>query len=187
MIARLHGIGMTEVRISETVEKTFAIAEKTLVIVGRIIATAEATDTTAEKIIRIAGRIGLPTKGISRATGDTDVTTEEISGVTEETDTTPEEISRVTEDSGVITKRIFERIVEFDGTTNNIIPQGQIAGTDTLLNITGMDIPTDRTEGEAGAKLTDDREDYAGTYKLRDVVDKVYKPEYKGVLRRKNR
>ena len=61
MIARLHGIGMTEVRISETAEKTFAIAEKTLVIVERIFATAETTDTTAEKIIRIAGGIGVPT------------------------------------------------------------------------------------------------------------------------------
>ena len=75
MIARLHGIGMTEVRISETAEKTFAIAEKTLVIVERIFAiaqktlviverifaTAEATDMTAEKIIRIAGGIGVPT------------------------------------------------------------------------------------------------------------------------------
>ena len=61
MIARLHGIGMTEVRISETAEKTFAIAEKTLVIVERIFATVEATDTTAEKIIRIAGGIGVPT------------------------------------------------------------------------------------------------------------------------------
>jgi len=61
VIARLHGIGMTEVRISETAEKTFAIAEKTLVIVERIFATAETTDTTAEKIIRIAGGIGVPT------------------------------------------------------------------------------------------------------------------------------
>ena len=113
MIARLHGIGVTEVRISETVEKTLAIAAKALVIVGRIIATAGAIDTTAEKIIRIAGGIGVPTK------------------------------------------RISARIVKFDGTTNDIIPQGQIAGTATLLNITGMDIPADRTEGEVGAKLTD--------------------------------
>ena len=141
MIARLHGIGVTEVRISETVEKTFAIAAKTLVIVGRIIATAEATDTTAEKIIRITGGIGVPTKRISGTTGDMGVTTEEI--------------SRVTGDSGVITKWISARIVKFDGTTNDIIPQGQIAGTDTLLNITGTDIPRDLTEGEAGAKLTD--------------------------------
>jgi len=74
-----------------------------------------------------------------------------------ETDTTTEEISRVTGDSGVITKRISERIVEFDGTTNDIIPQGQIAGTDPLLNTTGMDIPADLTEGEVGAKLTDVR------------------------------
>ncbi|MBE9530485.1 MAG: hypothetical protein IMF00_04370, partial [Proteobacteria bacterium] len=89
-------------------------------------------------------------------TGDMGVTSEEISGVTVETDTTTEEISRVTGDSGVITKRISERIVKFDGTTNDIIPQqGQIAGTATLLNITGMDIPADHTEGEAGAKLTD--------------------------------
>jgi hypothetical protein len=91
------------------------------------------------------------------------VTIEGISGVTVETGTTTEEIFRVTGDSGVITKRISARIVKFDGTTNDIIPRGQIAGTDTLLNITGMDIPADRTEGEAGAKLTDDREDYAGT------------------------
>jgi len=187
VIARLHGIGVAEVRVSETVEKTLAIAAKALVIVGRIIATAEAIDTTAEKIIRIAGGIGVPTKRISGTTGDMGVTIEGISGVTVETDTTTEEIFRVTGDSGVITKRISARIVKFDGTTNDIIPRGQIAGTDTLLNITGMDIPADRTEGEAGAKLTDDREDYAGTYKLRDVVDKVYKPEYKGVLRRKNR
>ncbi len=192
MIARLHGIGMTEVRISETVEKTFAIAEKTLVIVGkigvtveRIFATAEVTGTTAEKIIRITGRIGVPTKGISRATGDTDMTTEEISGVTVETDATTEEISkttgdtgvttakisgvigesgtitegisRVTGDSGVITKGISERIVEIDGIINDIIPQGQIAGTDTLLNVTDMHIPADLTEEEDGAKFTDVR------------------------------
>ena len=156
MIApRLHGIGVAEVRISRTVEKTLAIAAKALVIVGRIIATAEAIDTTAEKIIRIAGGIGVPTKRISGTTGDMGVTIEGISGVTVETDTTTEEIFRVTGDSGVITKRISARIVKFDGTTNDIIPQGQIAGTATLLNITGMDIPADRTEGEAGAKLTD--------------------------------
>jgi hypothetical protein len=143
VIARLHGIGLTEVRISETAEKTFAIAEKTLVIVERIFATAEATDTTAEKIIRIAGGIGVPTKGIFRATGDTGVTTAEISGVTG--------------DSGEITKGISERIVEIDGIINDIIPQGQIAGTDTLLNVTDMHIPTDLTEEEAGAKLTDVR------------------------------
>jgi hypothetical protein len=52
---------MTEVRISETAERIFAIAQKTLVIVERIFATAEATDMTAEKIIRIAGGIGVPT------------------------------------------------------------------------------------------------------------------------------
>ncbi len=150
MIARLHGIGMTEVRISETAEKTFAIAEKTLVIVERIgvtvekiIAIAEATDTTAEKIIRIAGGIGVPLKGISRATGDTGLTTEENSGVTG--------------DSDEITKGISERIVEFVGTPNDIIPQGQIAGTDTFLNVTDMHIPADLTEEEAGAKFTDVR------------------------------
>ena len=98
-------------------------------IVEKIIATAEATETTAEKIIRIAGGIGLRTIGISRVTGD----------------------------SGVITKGISERIVEFDRTTNDIIPQGQIVGTDTLLNVTDMDIPADPTGEEAGAKLTDVR------------------------------
>ncbi len=106
-------------------------------------------------VIMIAGGIGVPTKRISGTTGDMGVTIEGISGVTVETDTTTEEIFRVTGDSGVITKRISARIVKFDGTTNDIIPQGQIAGTATLLNITGMDIPADRTEGEAGAKLTD--------------------------------
>lgn len=40
---------------------------------------------------------------------------------------------------------------------SQIIPQGQIAGTDPLLNISGMDIPADHTEREAGAKLTDVR------------------------------
>jgi hypothetical protein len=124
---------MTEVRISETAEKTFAIAEKTLVIVERI-------GVTVEKIIRIAGGIGVPLKGISRATGDTGLTTEENSGVTG--------------DSDEITKGISERIVEFVGTPNDIIPQGQIAGTDTFLNVTDMHIPADLTEEEAGAKFT---------------------------------
>ena len=94
MIARLHGIGLTEVRMCETAEKPFAIAEKTLVIVGGI---------------------------------------------------------------GVPTKEISERIVEFAGTTNDIIPQGRIAGTDTLPNVTDIHIPPDLTEEEAGAKLTDVR------------------------------
>jgi hypothetical protein len=108
VIARLHGIGLTEVRMCETAEKIFAIAEKTLVIVGGI---------------------GVPTKEISRVTGD----------------------------SGVIIKEISERIVEFAGTTNDIIPQGRIAGTDTLPNVTDIHIPPDLTEEEAGAKLTDVR------------------------------
>ena len=137
-------------RIGGTVKKIIATGEKTLLIVERIgvtgekiIATAEATDAIAEKIIRIAGGIGVLTIGIFRATGDTGVTTEEISGIAG--------------DSGVITKGISECIVEFDGTTNDIIPQGQIAGTDTLLNVPGMDIPADHPEEEAGAKLTDVR------------------------------
>jgi hypothetical protein len=103
------------------------------VIVGRIgltvkkvIATAAATDTTAEKIIRISAGIGVPTKEISRITGD----------------------------SGVITKGISERIVEFAGTTSDIIPQGRIAGTDPLQNVTDMHIPPDLTEEEAGEKFT---------------------------------
>ena len=72
-------------------------------------------------------------------------------------DQATEEISGIAGDSGVITKGISECIVEFDGTTNDIIPQGQIAGTDTLLNVPGMDIPADHPEEEAGAKLTDVR------------------------------
>ncbi len=143
MIARWHGISVTEVRISETAEKTFATAEKMLEIVVGIGVTVEKTFATAEKIIRIAG--------------ETDATIEEISRVTGETDATIEEISRVTGDSGLITKGISERIMEFDGTTKDIIPQWQIAGTDTLLNVTDMHIPADLTEAEAGAKFTDVR------------------------------
>jgi methyl-accepting chemotaxis protein len=143
VIARWHGISVTEVRISETAEKTFATAEKMLEIVVGIGVTVEKTFATAEKIIRIAG--------------ETDATIEEISRVTGETDATIEEISRVTGDSGLITKGISERIMEFDGTTKDIIPQWQIAGTDTLLNVTDMHIPADLTEAEAGAKFTDVR------------------------------
>jgi small nuclear ribonucleoprotein (snRNP)-like protein len=47
--------------------------------------------------------------------------------------------------------------VKFVETTNDIITQGQIVGTDDLLNVTGLDIPADPTEGKAGAKLTDVR------------------------------
>ena len=127
------------------------------VIVEKIIATAEATDTTAEKIIRIVGGIGVLTKGIFRVTGDTGVTTEEVSRATRDMGVTNEKASKITGDSDVITRGISERIVEFDRTTNDIIPQGQIVGTDTLLNVTDMDIPADPTGEEAGAKLTDVR------------------------------
>jgi len=116
-MVRVHGYGGTEVRISETVKKTFGIAAKRLVTGGRAIATAVATDKTAERSIRIAGGVGAPTQRISRGPGDTGVTTEE-------TDTTPEEIYRVTGVYGVITKKISEPIAEFDGTTNDIILQG---------------------------------------------------------------
>jgi hypothetical protein len=85
------------------------------------------------------------------------VTTAEISGVIGESGTITEEISRVTGDCGVITKGISERIVEIDGIINDIIPQAQIAGTDTLLNVTDIHIPADLTEEEAGAKFTDVR------------------------------
>ena len=168
MITGVDGIGATAVRMSETVEKTLAIEVKTLVIVGRIIATAEVTDPTAEKIIRIAGRIIAiaevtdPTaEKIIRIAGDTGATTEEISMVTGDTRETTrgtgvsEEIFRVIGDYGVITKEISEQIVELNGTTNDIIRQGQIAGTDPLLNITGINIPTDLIEREAGVKLAD--------------------------------
>ena len=85
------------------------------------------------------------------------MTTAEISGVIGESGTITEEISRVTGDCGVITKGISERIVEIDGIITDIIPQGQIAGTDTLLNVTDIHIPADLTEEEAGAKFTDVR------------------------------
>jgi hypothetical protein len=157
VIARWHGISVTEVRISETAEKTFATAEKMLEIVVGIGVTVEKTFATAEKIIRIAGETDATIEEISRVTGETDATIEEISRVTGETDATIEEISRVTGDSGLITKGISESIMEFDGTTKDIIPQWQIAGTDTLLNVTDMHIPADLTEAGAGAKFTDVR------------------------------
>ena len=80
-MARAHGYGGTEVRMFQTVEKTFGIAAKRIVTGGRAIATAGATGKTAERRIRIAGGVGVPTQRISRATGDTGVTTEGISNV----------------------------------------------------------------------------------------------------------
>ncbi|MGB5751157.1 MAG: hypothetical protein WBM69_29580 [Desulfobacterales bacterium] len=153
MITGVDGIGVTEVRMSETVEKTLAIEAKTLVIVVGIIATAE-------KIIRIAGGVGVQ---IIRIPRDTDATTGKISmetGNTRETNEgtgVSEEILRVIKDYGAITKGIFKQIVGLEGTTNDIIRQGQIAGTDPLLNITGINIPADLIKREAGVKLADVR------------------------------
>jgi len=127
------------------------------VIVGRIGVIIEKIIATAEKIIRIVGGIGVLTKGIFRVTEDTGVTIEEVSRATRDMGVTNEKASKITGDSDVITRGISERIVEFDRTTKDIIPQGQIIGTDTLLNVTDMDIPADLTGEEAGAKLTDVR------------------------------
>lgn len=178
MITGVNGTGLKEVRACEIVEKTLAIVAKMLVIVGRIIATAEEIDKTVEKIIRIDGEVGVKTIGITKATGDTGATTEEIYRVSEEAEAAPEKISEVTDDTraitrrisevieelskvtgvyGVITKEISGRIVDFDETKNVIIHQGQIVGTDPLLNSTGIKTPADHTEKEAGAKFTDDR------------------------------
>jgi hypothetical protein len=155
--APVPATGLTAVRISGTAEKTFAVAAKASVIVGRIIRTAEATETTAGKNIRTAGGTGVPAKGISRTTGDIRAITREISGTTGDIGLTTAEISGSTGDYDVITKGISEPNVAFAKTTNAIIPQGQIAGTDDLLNVTGLYNPADPTEGKAGAKLSDVR------------------------------
>ena len=178
LITGVNGTGLKEVRACEIAEKTLAIVAKMLVIVGRIIATAEEIDKTAEKIIRIDGGVWVKTIGITKATEDTGATTEKIFRVPEEADTIPEkileatgdtraitrrvpgvieEISKATGDYDVITKGISGHIVEFGETKSDIIRQGQIAGTDPLLNRTGINIPADHTEKEAGAKLTDVR------------------------------
>ncbi len=155
--ARLRGIVITEMEIYETGEKTFAIAKEEILIFLKIRLTAESplemvkkilvigviAGVIAEKIIRIVREIGVTTGEISRATGDTEVTTEGISRATGDTEVTTEEIS--------------EGIVKFDGITNDIIPQGQITGTDILQSVTGINIQVNHTEEEAGAKLTDVR------------------------------
>jgi hypothetical protein len=53
-------------------------------------------------------------------------------------------------------KNLINIFVQF---VNNVpyITQGQIAGTDTLLNVTDIHIPADLTEEAAGAKFTDVR------------------------------
>jgi hypothetical protein len=183
--ARLRGIVITEMEIYETGEKTFAIAKEEILIFLKIRLTAESplemvkkilvigviAGVIAEKIIRIAREIGVTTEKIFRATEDTEVTREEISGVTGDTEVTREEIFRVTEDtevtreeifrvtggSGEIIKGISEPIVKFDGITNNIIPHGQIIGSDILPSVTGINIQVDHTKEEARVKLTDVR------------------------------
>jgi hypothetical protein len=57
----------------------------------------------------------------------------------------------------VITKGISEGIVKYNGITNDIIPQGQITGTDILQSVTGINIQVDHTEEETGEKLKDVR------------------------------
>ncbi len=169
--ARLRGIVITEMEIYETGEKTFAIAKEEILIFLKIRLTAESplemvkkilvigviAGVIAEKIIRIAREIGVTTEKIFRATEDTEVTREEISGVTEDTEVTREEIFRVTGGSGEIIKGISEPIVKFDGITNNIIPHGQIIGSDILPSVTGINIQVDHTKEEARVKLTDVR------------------------------
>jgi len=160
-------------------------AESPLEMVKKILVIGVIAGVIAEKIIRIAREIGVTTEKIFRATEDTEVTREEISGVTggtevtreeifrvtEDTEVTREEIFRVTEDtevtreeifrvtggSGEIIKGISEPIVKFDGITNNIIPHGQIIGSDILPSVTGINIQVDHTKEEARVKLTDVR------------------------------
>ena len=155
---------MIFLRIRLTTEDPLAMAEKILVIVAR-------TGVIAEKSIRIVGEIGVTAKETFRAaentevtieeisgtTGDTEVITEEVSGVNVETEAINEEISRVTGDSGLITEGVSEGIVKFDGITNDIIPQGEITGTDILQSVTGINIQVDHTEEETGEKLKDVR------------------------------
>lgn len=171
--------------ICETSEKIFAIVKEELLILLRTRLTAEIplatverilemtmrTGVIAEKIIRIVGEIGVVIEEIFRATEDTEVITEEdfgvtvvtdaitegITGVTEDIEVIIEEIFRATGDSGVITQGISEPIVKFDGITNDIIPHGQITGSDILPSVTAINIQVDHTEVEAGVKLIDVR------------------------------
>jgi hypothetical protein len=54
----------------------------------------------------------------------------------------------------VITKRIFEPIANFNGTTNEIILQGQVIGTDPLPSTTAMDIQAALTKRGVITELT---------------------------------
>lgn len=122
MIARLSGIGKTEMEICETDETIFAIVKKELPMLPMIRLTAEnpmaivmqisvmgvRIDAIAEKISRIAGEVGLAIKGIFRTTGITDATTETASGATVGTETITEETSGVTEGTEVISEEIFK-------------------------------------------------------------------------------
>jgi hypothetical protein len=160
-------------------------AESPIAIVERILEIAVRTGVLEEEIIKIVGEIGVITKGIFRATGITEVITEEASGVivvtdaiteeiseitggtevnteeifraTEDTEVNTEEIFRATEDTGDIIKRISELIAKLHGITNDIIPHGQIIGSDILPSVTGINIQVDHTEEEAGVMLTDVR------------------------------
>lgn len=183
MMVRVNGFGGTGIKIARTGGKTSAGATERWVTAARTMVIAEAIGKTAVKITRTAAApgettekisrairgAGVTTAGISSGTGNTGTITANSSGIIAEPDSITvkhfrilgdfgnitENMSRIIGDTGAIKKGISEPTANFNGTTNDILPQGRVTGIGPLQNTTAMVIQAAITQREATAELTD--------------------------------